>query len=431
MRHLNGLARSVGVLSASFLAVCSGAVAHASVTEPDGTVVPTNASVGNETQVQTLFTNRSEPLDEKTDALIVPAVFSPTCGFTGTLVLSQAGCHSALGWYNVVPGRTTAPTPAEVFALVPSGAVLNTQFSGGDIQKDARYTGGLIGFAIWDTSGCTQYHFLESQWNPTYQTGAHWVEALVYQSVVTPNAYYLAFEDGNSSSTSFSNDGDFNDKVFFVTGITCQGGGAACDTGKKGVCAAGIEQCHAGALTCTQTTPSSAETCDGVDNDCNGIVDDGNNLCPAGKVCDRGSCVDRCVEQSCPVGQACNGNGICGEPACDTVTCGAGTRCLGGTCIAPCNGVVCPHAQVCRAGRCVDPCSGVTCDANMVCVDGVCTPSCTCQRCSSGLTCQPDDRCVPDACATKTCPAGQYCSGGACLDSCAGTTCPPGQVCQT
>jgi len=273
-----GRAASFAVLTISLFA----GAARASVTEPDGTVVPTDKSVGNEVQVQTLFNGRGELLDEKVDALTQPAVFSPTCGFTGTLVLSQAGCQNALGWYNVDPARMTAPMPAEIFTLVPRGAPLNSQFSGGDIQADPRYTGGLIGFALWDTQTCTQYHFSESQWNPTYKTGAHWIEALVYQSVVTPNAYYLAFEDGTSTTNSFSNDGDFNDKVFFITGITCQGGGTACDTGKLGVCQAGIEQCHAGSLTCVETTPPGTETCDGLDNDCNGIIDDGANLCAAG-----------------------------------------------------------------------------------------------------------------------------------------------------
>ena len=61
---------------------------------------------------------------------------------------------------------------------------------------------------------------------------------------------------------------------------------------------------------CNGSGAPSAEACDGVDNDCNGLVDDGMNLCAAGKVCDRGACVDRCVEQGCPVGMACNGNGV-------------------------------------------------------------------------------------------------------------------------
>ncbi len=190
MRHWLGRGSSFAVSSCAVLTfvVLGGATARASVTEPDGTVVPTNASVGTETQVQTLFGTRGEALDAKVDALIVPAVFSPTCGFTGTLVLSQAGCKSALGWYNVVPGRTTTPTAAEVFEMVPRNAALNTQFSGGDIQNDARYTGGTIGFAIWDTSCCSQYHFSEPAWNPKHSSSNPWIEALISQSVVTPNA---------------------------------------------------------------------------------------------------------------------------------------------------------------------------------------------------------------------------------------------------
>src|SRR4051812_15372591 len=207
----------VAYFALSTILLLGGATARASVTEPDGTVVPTDSSVGHEIQVQSLFDDRHEKLDEKTDALIVPAVFSPTCGFTGTLVLSQAGCKSALGWYNVDPARMTSPAPTEIYTLVPRAAALNTQFSGGDIQNDPHYTGGLIGFAIWDTTTCTQYHFSEPNWNTTHTSGAHWVEALIYQSTVTPNAYYLAFEDGSSTSTAFKNDGDFNDKVFFVT----------------------------------------------------------------------------------------------------------------------------------------------------------------------------------------------------------------------
>jgi len=54
------------------------------------------------------------------------------------------------------------------------------------------------------------------------------------------------------------------------------GGGAACSTGKPGVCAAGTTACSNGALVCNQTVQASAETCDGKDNDCNGLVDNGN-----------------------------------------------------------------------------------------------------------------------------------------------------------
>ena len=54
--------------------------------------------------------------------------------------------------------------------------------------------------------------------------------------------------------------------------------GGACDTGLKGACKAGINNCTNHVVTCTQTTASSPETCDGVDNDCDGTADNGINL---------------------------------------------------------------------------------------------------------------------------------------------------------
>ena len=50
--------------------------------------------------------------------------------------------------------------------------------------------------------------------------------------------------------------------------------GAACGTGKPGVCSAGTKHCLAGGLVCTSNVQASPETCDGLDNDCNGTVDD-------------------------------------------------------------------------------------------------------------------------------------------------------------
>ena len=59
------------------------------------------------------------------------------------------------------------------------------------------------------------------------------------------------------------------------------GGGAACDTGQSGACAAGAMTCVSGALVC-RATATTQETCDGVDNDCDGTVDDGA-ACPCAK----------------------------------------------------------------------------------------------------------------------------------------------------
>jgi hypothetical protein len=52
--------------------------------------------------------------------------------------------------------------------------------------------------------------------------------------------------------------------------------GAACSTGKLGVCAVGTTACAAGTPSCTQATSATVEVCDGKDNDCNGVTDEAN-----------------------------------------------------------------------------------------------------------------------------------------------------------
>src|SRR5262249_20362849 len=136
-------------------------------------------------------------------------------------------------------------------------------FSATAIQSDPNYKGGLIGFAFKGNSStaCTQTHFSQQELNLTCTSCtpfAPWITTLVYKSTATPNAYYVAFEDLPMSPTSFAgfpgqmstNDGDFNDFVYFITGIDCAGAGQACDTGKKGVCSKGLTDCALG----TQTT---------------------------------------------------------------------------------------------------------------------------------------------------------------------------------
>ena len=59
------------------------------------------------------------------------------------------------------------------------------------------------------------------------------------------------------------------------TGPDPDGGSQACDTGLKGVCAAGVSKCVEGTLTCEAMQQASAEVCDNLDNNCNGQVDEG------------------------------------------------------------------------------------------------------------------------------------------------------------
>ncbi|MBC8133351.1 MAG: hypothetical protein H7X95_10260, partial [Deltaproteobacteria bacterium] len=264
-----------------------------------------------------LFKYRMEALNPMQDALTTPGTFSPKCEFTGQLVLRGGGCHVAFGWYNVTPGSTTPPPPTEIYELVPAqlprcptpinpmqaccddtefcplADMTTTQapqhrwnapvFRATNIRMDTRYKGGLIGFAMIGGEQCSQTKFSQAELNtkspagaPT--NGAPWVSVLVYQSVKDPNGYYIAFEDLPATMASWKgnggNDGDFNDFVYYVTGVNCEGGGKVCDTRMPGVCAAGTTQCSNGtAIMCKPDIPASTEICDGLDNDCDGMVD--------------------------------------------------------------------------------------------------------------------------------------------------------------
>ncbi|HEY8042609.1 MAG TPA: MopE-related protein [Polyangiaceae bacterium] len=400
--------------------------AAASVTEPNGLSVPIDSSP--QIQLYTLFANRNESINWQTDAHITPNQFSPLCGFTATYVLNQAGSHFGLAWYN---DTGTAPLATDLHALLAPNSPVGATFSGTVIKNDPNYKGGLVGFAL--VGGET--HYTNASYD-TQCTGCSpqgpWVTALMYASTATPNAYYICFEDGPTSATSWNNDGDFNDDVYFVTGITCSGGGQPCDTGKPGICAAGLTQCNANGTTCQELNPpAQTETCNGLDDNCNGSTDEGAP-CPAGKICDQGTCVAACNgnEFPCPAGLVCSNDGHCLDPKCVNVTCPSGQVCVQGLCKAPCDGVKCPHPQVCRVGVCVDPCAGVTCQAGQVCLSGVCIANCNCQPCAQGKACdKPSGQCLDSACTGVTCGAGTYCVAGNCVDDCAGAVCPAGQTC--
>jgi MYXO-CTERM domain-containing protein len=459
-------------LVSGMLALGASAPGHAVVTEPNGLQAPipvAQAEIGfantyNPPAVVTLsglFQARGETIDWLQDAHTSPEVFSPQCAFTGELVLHGGACKIDFGWYNVDQSRTTPVPDSEIYTIIPGSMIQypwhpgvgedGPVFTTDTIRADARYKGGLIGFALKGDPGqdCKQTHFSEQKLNPTCSMGtcaaspAAWHAAVVWQSTKTPNAYYIGFEDlpmGPSSSgpsdfgsipgQSLKCDGDFNDFVYFLSGLTCDGGGTACDTGMPGVCAGGLNECVTGTtLRCKPTVTASKEVCDGLDNDCNGMVDD-NAPCPNNQVCDRGVCVPPCsnTEFPCAPGDTCVG-GLCVEKACVGVTCDTGQTCKGGTCAGPCTGVTCPGGRVCRVGRCVDPCDDVTCEADRVCEGGVCVPSCKCAGCKAGKTCDASGRCLDTGCVGKTCAASEICAAGTCADRCAGAVCPHDQTC--
>jgi MYXO-CTERM domain-containing protein len=423
------------VLALAF--VCRTAAA-AQVVEPNGTVVP-SATTMDPISLQQYFTSVNENINVVANASITPATFMPLCNFQANLVLKQSSADGGLAWYNVPdsatdPNHTATPT---VYQIGPFPMTVGTIVASSDIRSNANYAGGLVGFALLKNigNGPVPVYYSEDTRNADC-TGCtmpgYWKMMLSYQSTVTSNEYYMAWEDweGANTTTWYGNDGDFNDKVFAISGVTCEGGGVPCQTTMQGVCANGITQCVVGGSpTCVSQIKPSAEKCDNLDNDCNGMVDDGPGLCPGSQVCVQGQCIDPCSTSEFPCGPplVCV-NGYCVDPGCENVTCKIGQVCHGGTCVGGCDGVQCPANQICELGVCVDPCAGVTCKGS-VCVLGVCVQNCSCQACPKGQVCAATGACVDDGCDTMTCGAGQVCTNGSCGDACAGAKCPGGADC--
>ncbi|WP_157907163.1 hypothetical protein [Sorangium cellulosum] len=466
------------------LAPLAGAVpASAAVEQLDGTRLPTPVkdnelglvrSRGFEDDAVTLeglFMHRDEDIDPVADASTEPGVFSPLCGFSGELVLRGGGCKVAFGWYNATASGVRPPDN-QIYELIPADtstafdcddddfcplATMETtqtgqhgwtprQFSAADIRNDRRYQGGLVGFALIGKAGtyCTQTKFSQRELNTVCTSctpNEPWVTTLIYTSTAEPDAFYVAFEDLPVTATSwkgnqggYENDGDFNDFVYYITGVTCKGGGEVCDTGLQGACAVGRTGCATeGEVQCLPVLEpgEQKETCDNIDNDCDGKVDNGEGLCNEGFVCNRGSCVPYCGrgEVVCDLGLVCNDDGFCVEPACVDKECTGGQICVGGNCVGGCDGVVCPANQECQLGRCVDLCAHIECEDGAVCERGICQSNCGCRTCPTGKVCGEDGRCVDTGCDGKTCADGQVCVAGSCVDACAGAVCPGNAPC--
>jgi MYXO-CTERM domain-containing protein len=406
------------VLSTIFLARAAAALTQPEG-DPQGTTIPIGGSL------QSLFVSRNEGIDAVADALTVPETFVPGCDLTFEVLQRDSAYNDSFGWYNVTGQKPTIDELHEFLSCndpIGTVKVLN-------IKNDPAYAGGQIGFyEATGPCGTLQDYlnifYSEKKYNTDAGPRYPYVHLITYNSTVTANAFYFAWEDLLSGG-----DNDFNDLTTFVTGISCAGGGGACQTGAPGVCADGTLQCQTGVLTCIPLVAPSNETCDGFDNDCNAEVDDGD-LCGAEEVCDKGTCVPKCGgEFPCDPGKECNA-GICVDPECIPVSCREGTKCVKGECVDPCNGVTCPKGQACIAGNCIDPCLVITCDDSQVCTGGACIDKCQCAGCAAQSQCQPDGLCIPDACLGVTCPEGQYCiADGTCADACTGVVCPAGQVC--
>lgn len=413
-------------LTALFSASPAGASAQ--LNQPDGTAVPQTSDL------QDLFTSRSDPVSAYTDGAVMPETFVPDCSIDFEVLMRDAGFLNVFGWYNATGTR---PPTSELYLLLGpddgpgSRATL-------DIRGDPRYLGGEIGFwmktpegcpdARADVSrGCGYLYFSERRYNDDGAGGVDsWIHLITYDSRSDPATFYFAWED-----LFRGGDNDFSDIVTVVSRITCAGAGGECDTGMSGVCAYGTQQCRSGALTCVGARGPGTETCNGLDDNCDGMTDEGD-LCPVGELCRFGRCTPECggLEFVCSADETCI-DAVCVENDCVDVSCAAGEICGGGVCRAACDGVVCPAGRSCLFGACVDPCDGVVCDAAQVCEGGVCRNHCDCRACDTGLACDSaSGRCGDPACAAISCEAGFYCEGGTCRDACAPAVCPPGQVCQ-
>ena len=134
----------------------------------------------------------------------------------------------------------------------------------------------------------------------------------------------------------------------------------------SGSCANTVAKCQKGQLTPCAPKAGAPELCDGLDNNCDGTTDE-QATCPAGgELCVAGKCTPHCAAagaQPCPAGTVCSvgdkAAGACVKPAdgcvvtaapvpCGAFSCGPGTRCDAGACLAD---LPCLSAQ-CTGGAC-------------------------------------------------------------------------------
>jgi len=389
-------------------------------------------------------------LDPQKDANVTPETFQPTCPLTFRVVSrGTAMFHDIFGWYNVTD-PPSAPDVSDLHPMLgctdPTGTAIPL-----DIQNDPAWKGGEIGFFLATPESHTQkgtcsngdccatvdrikngegyVYYSQRAFNPDAHGAESQIHLLIYDSRISPHKFYFAWEDifGGSSN-------DFTDIVTSVEGVECSGGGIACTTGAKGVCAQGIAQCDDnGVLQCVQLLQPSTEVCDAVDNDCNGMIDDGAT-CPDDNVCLNGQCVGSCksVEFPCAVGVCDTSTGLCVPAACVGKSCPSGEICRDGDCVAPCDGVVCPRGQTCINDTCVDLCEAVSCAPGQVCRNGVCVDgcgSCNGAACVLPLKCDTTSgECIDPSC-NPPCTAGTFCDNGVCKDACDGAVCPGGAPC--
>ncbi|MFP6686485.1 MAG: DUF4114 domain-containing protein, partial [Polyangiaceae bacterium] len=208
--------------------------AHA-LMQPDNTIIP------QDVELQQLFDDRGESLNALNDAAIKPETFTPTCKLNFEVLLRLASFQNSFGWYNVSANKPALSDHHEFLSCTDPVGTKKTL----DIKNHPDYTGGDIGFyQAVGPCGSVQDHlhivYSEKQYNPDSSQQNPYIHLLIYSSTVTPNAFYFSWEDLLQGG-----DNDFTDLTTIVTGITCTGGGASCQTGQLGICEDGTLQCQA------------------------------------------------------------------------------------------------------------------------------------------------------------------------------------------
>lgn len=405
------------------------------LTQPGGAPIPSNGNLKGYLDAE------GETIDPAAAAAITPQTFDPTCNLTFKVIARGGGQVNSFGWYNVTGSKPPASDLHQFLGCNDAVGTVKTL----NIKADPAYKGGKIGFFMATTEGkippnCVAFgangpdpstlgfvYYSEPQYNDDNMGANSYIHLIVFDSKKYPKAFYFGWEDLYGGG-----DNDFEDLLTRVEGISCTGGGAACDTGQKGVCAKGVQQCQNGKLECIPLGQKGVEKCNAIDDDCDGMIDNGTGLCPTNFVCFQGNCVGGCAsgEFQCPSGLSCDPkSNLCIDEKCVGKMCPSGSVCKGGECKTPCQGVVCPAGQTCQGDLCVDPCTGVTCDASSVCEGGACKDKCGCGSCPMGKACAASGKCVDTGCETMTCSGGTVCVGGKCVDPCTGVTCPSGQAC--
>jgi hypothetical protein len=195
------------------------------------------------------------------------------------------------------------------------------------------------------------------------------------------------------------------------------GGGASCNTGQAGVCAAGTTSCQLGSIACLPNTTPSPEQCNNLDDDCDGQIDEGDpgggGSCNSGQpgICGPGiyhcqSGLLSCFQNQSPTAEQCNGLDDDCDGAADEGNPGGGMSCATG------------QPGICAAGT--TACSGgsVQCQANN---------SPQTEQCGDGLDNDCDGQTDEGCCAHSLCTTGGPLTAS--CDSCVATVCANDPFC--